>query len=98
LLVVRFWHRDERVFTAGRPERYRPDPTSLAALRRLAALTSGQPVFEEADAARVARVAHGLLGRGTSVTVGRPKRVELAPYAALAALLPIVFVLRRRDH
>jgi hypothetical protein len=38
-----------------------------------------------------------LLGDGPSVTVGRPSRLELAPYAALAALLPLAFVLRRRD-
>jgi hypothetical protein len=39
-----------------------------------------------------------LLGRGPSVALGRPKHVELAPYAALAALVPIAFILRRRDR
>jgi hypothetical protein len=98
MLVVRFWHRDERVYTGGKPERYSPDPGSIDALRRLAAETSGRPVYGEDDAGRVARAAHQLLGRGPSVALGRPKRVELAPYAALLALVPIAFILRRRDR
>ena len=98
LLVVRFWHPDERVYTAGRPERYRPDPESLAPLRRLAAKTSNRSVFGEDESGRVARAARELLGSGPSVAVGRPRRLELAPYAALAALLPIAFVVRRRDR
>jgi hypothetical protein len=97
LLVVRFWRADERVYTGGRPERYRPNPGSLPQLRRLAAMAAHQPVFGEHDTQAVIRAARSLLGHGASVTVGRPKRLELAPYAALAALLPLGFVLRRRD-
>jgi hypothetical protein len=37
------------------------------------------------------------LGQGPLVDVGHPKRLELAPYAAVAALLPIAVALRRRD-
>jgi hypothetical protein len=98
LLVVRFWHPDERVYTNGKAERYRPHPGSLADFRRLAALTSGRPVFGEGDAARVAREARKLLRHGPSVMIGRPRQHELAPYAALAALVPIAFILRRRDR
>jgi hypothetical protein len=96
LILVRFWNAAERVYSGNRPERYRPDPGSLPKLRELAARTS-HPVFGEHDAGRVVRAARGLLGDGPSVTVGRPSRLELAPYAALAALLPLAFVLRRRD-
>jgi hypothetical protein len=97
LIVVRFWHAAERVYTGGRPERYRPDPGSLSTLRRLAARSSHQPVFAERDTGGAVRAARSLLGQGSSITVGRPNRLELAPYAALAALLPLAFVLRRRD-
>ena len=97
LLVVHFWNAAERVYSAGRAERYRPDAGSLPFLRQVAARTSRKPVFEETDTHGVVRAARSLLGRGPTVHVGRPKRLELAPYAALAALLPIAFVLRRRD-
>ena len=97
LLIVRFWDGAERVYTDGKPERYRPDPTSLSALRRLAAVTSRRPVFGERDTKRVVHAVRALIGDGPSVTVGRPRRLELAPYAALAAIVPIAFVLRRRD-
>jgi hypothetical protein len=97
LLVVRFWNAAERVYSGGRLERYRPDPRSLRPLREVAARTSREPVFDETDTRGVVRAARSLLGDGPTVPVGRPKRLELAPYAALAALLPIAFVLRRRN-
>jgi hypothetical protein len=98
LLVVRLWHADERVYTGGKAERYRPEPRSIVALRRLAAATGGRPVFGETNVGGVSAAARALLGDGPSVALQQPKRVELAPYAAAAALLPIVFVLRRRDR
>jgi hypothetical protein len=97
LLVVRFWNAAERVYSQGRPERYRPNPASLPRLRELASRLGHEPVFDEKDTVGVVRAARSLLGHGPTVPVGRPKRMELAPFAALAALLPIAFVLRRRD-
>jgi hypothetical protein len=97
LLIVRFWDAAERVYTDGKPERYRPDPGSLVPLKQLAAVTSRQPVFEGRETKRVVHTVRRLIGDGPSVTIGRARRLELAPYAALAAILPIAFVLRRRD-
>lgn len=97
LLVVRFWNAAERVYSGGLPERYRPDPRALPLLREVAARTSRKPVFDETETRGVVRAARSLLGNGPTVSVGRPSRLELAPYAALAALLPIAFALRRRD-
>jgi hypothetical protein len=97
LLVVRFWNVAERVYSRGLPERYRPDLRALPLLRQVAARTSRKPVFDETETRGVVRAARSLLGNGPTVSVGRPSRLELAPYAALAALLPIAFVLRRRD-
>jgi hypothetical protein len=61
------------------------------------ARSSSTRVFAEDDAHDVVRAARRLLGQGPSVEVGHPKRLELAPYAAVAALLPIAVALRRRD-
>jgi hypothetical protein len=97
LLIVRFWHASERVYTNGKPEVYRPDPEALAPLQRLAAVTSHEHVFDERETGGVVHAVRATIGDGPSVTVGRPQRLELAPYAALAAILPIAFVLRRRD-
>ncbi len=98
LLVVRFWHLRERVYTAsGRLEPYRPEPTALRPLEHLAAGTGGR-VFSENDLVDVVKAARDRLGSGPLRRVGTPRRVELAPYFALAAVLPVAFVLRRRDR
>jgi hypothetical protein len=95
LLVMRFWHRDERVFTHGRAERYRPDPTSIPPLERLTAGSVG--LYGEDEVTQAERAARRWLGEGPTTTVGRPSRVELAPYAALTALLPVAFLIWRRN-
>jgi hypothetical protein len=98
LLIVRFWHADERVYTArGRQEVYRPDPQSLRPLETLAARTAGRRVFGENERAAIVRAAHAWLGRGPTVATAQPRRFELAPYAALAAVFPLAFVVWRRD-
>src|SRR5262249_42633755 len=95
LLVVRFWHPDERVYTKGKIESYRPDPGALAPLERLAA--GGPGLYAESSLPAAERRARRWLGNGPSVTSGRPHRTELAPYAALAAAVPLALLLRRRD-
>jgi VWA domain-containing protein len=98
LVVVRFWHTDERVYgRRGKPERYRPSPASILPLRQLAALTSGRRVFGEDDLRAIVKAARAWLGRGPAVVAGRPRRVELTPYAVLASVVPVAFLLRRRD-
>ena len=96
LIVVRFWHADERVFgKRGAPEHYRPDPRSILPLRQLAAM-SGR-VFGEDETGAIVKTARRALGRGRTRFDGRPQRVELAPYAALASVVPLAFLLRPRD-
>lgn len=97
LLVVRFWDARERVYQpGGQTERYRPEPGSLRPLEALSAAL-GEPVFGEHALARVARAARARLGTGPTRAVAAPSRIELAPYLALAAVLPVALVLRRRD-
>jgi hypothetical protein len=98
LVLVRFWAAGERVFgSSGQPESYRPDPESEVALAGLAAATGGR-VFGEDDLGAAAAFARSALGSGPTTARGRELRTTpLAPYVAAAALVPLLFVLRRRN-
>jgi hypothetical protein len=64
---------------------YRPAPSPPGDLRRFAS------VFGESDREDIVRVARASLGTGRTEPVARPERtVSLAPYAALAAGLPLL--------
>jgi len=95
LLVLRFWRKDERIYTKGHDETYRPDPGSL---RPLEMLTSGSVgLFDEGDLRQAVRAARGWLGTGRTTVTERTSRRELSSYVALAAVLPLAFILWRRD-
>lgn len=98
LVLVRIWAEDERVFGAsGQPESYRPDPESGPALESLAVTTGGR-VFAESDLGAATAFARSALGTGPTTARGREVRTTpLAPYLAAAALVPLLFVLRRRN-
>jgi hypothetical protein len=92
LVFVHFWQRDERLEPA-----YRTDPSSRAALAGLAAAAGGA-VVAEGDPGAVARAAREALGAGPEAPRGVEERVTpLAPWTALAALIPLSYVLRRRN-
>jgi hypothetical protein len=98
-IFVRVWSARERVFDPeGVPEPgYRPDPTSG---ERVAALASavGARVFGPGQMNAAAAEARRLLGAGPVVRRGREVRsLALAPYAMLAALVPLAFLLWRRN-
>lgn len=97
-LFVHVWDRDERIYESGAPERgYTPDPSSAAALRRVGDLTDGR-VFAESDAGAAGAAARELLGDGpTRARVLEGERRALMPYATMLALLPLGFVLLRRN-
>jgi len=98
LVLVRFWAEGERVFgPSGQPESYRPDPESGPALAGLADATGGR-VFAEGDLGAATAFARSALGTGPTTARGRELRTTpLAPYVAAAALVPLLFVLRRRN-
>lgn len=96
-IFVHVWAADESIFVTSRPERaYRPDPGSRRTLDRFAAAVEGA-VFSEDDLAGVIRKARAELGSGPT----RPRRQRdlfaLMPWTVLAAALPLVLVLRRRN-
>ena len=99
IVFVQFWDEDERVFTRGVPEpQYLADPSARATLDRLAASANGA-VYSEAQLGAATRTSRELLGSGPSVVHGEEAgQLALAPYLALAALLPFGLLLWRRDR
>ena len=95
-VFIHAWGSNERVFVRGiaAPD-YKPDPTSRASLERLARATRGA-VYSEDEVGAAAREARRRLGRGpTVVRQERRERQPLAPFAALAAFLPLGLLLGR---
>ncbi len=99
LYFVRFWHEDERVWQAsGSPESYRPDSSSEA---MLASFASGPRVstFRESDIGGVSAAVDHFLGNGPLVDAAVDREATpLAPWLALAAAIPLAFVLVRRPR
>jgi hypothetical protein len=99
LVLVHVWRPDEHVFApGGRPEAaYRTDERSGETLDGLAAATGGRAVEEDrlGDAEAALRRS---AGSGPTAKAGTtPRTRPLAPYVAAAAVLPLLFVLRRRN-
>lgn len=97
-IFVHVWSGDERVITPdGRPDpAYRPDPTSLRSLRRVAGAVDGA-IFVEGQSREVAAAVRRFAADGPLVEQGRELRpVELAPPIAAVTVLPLLLLLRRR--
>ena len=99
LILVRFSHPGETIF---RPRRgpdpgYAPYFANFPSVDSLAAASAGGRLFGERDLGAVARTARAYLGHGPTVAVApKPHTVHLGPYAVLAGVLPLFFLLRRR--
>jgi hypothetical protein len=97
-IFVHLWDADERIYETGVAEAaYRPIRRSGADLARAASLVGGR-VFSDDEPEELTAAARELLGRGP--TRGQRiegERVALMPYVTLAALLPLGFVLLRRN-
>ncbi|MGI8479479.1 MAG: hypothetical protein ACR2M2_06445 [Gaiellaceae bacterium] len=98
LHFVHLWSRDERVYDADeRVESYRPAPSSRSVLERVVREVGGS-VHAESDAATAISAIDMRLGNGPRAERGRElQAVPLAPYAAVAAVLPLALVLLRRN-
>ena len=98
-IFVQVWRRDEAVFddNGTRDPAYRPDPTSSRSLRLVAGAV-GAPVINERDARGLVDAVRARIGTGKLVPQGRQLvSRELAPQALLAAFVPLVVLLYRRN-
>jgi hypothetical protein len=94
---VHVWQPGERIFVGGVPERgYTPDAGSRGALERVAALAGGR-VFGEAERTATSAVAAAAGEGPTRERIIEGERRALMPYAAVLVLLPLGFVLFRRN-
>jgi hypothetical protein len=93
LLVVSVEGANDRVYGAnGKPEtHYRPDPAAPAVLASLASATGGRVSSDAAAASARLRTLAGT-GPTTSATARERQETTLAPFLALAALLPLALL------
>lgn len=97
-IFIHVWDEGERVYLGGVPEAgYVLDETSRATLERVASLIRGRVVAED-DVGDAASLVRDLLGTGTTEDREQEgERLALMPYLSLAAILPLGFVLLRRN-
>jgi hypothetical protein len=97
-VFVHVWNADERIYETGVAEGgYRPDAGSRASVERAASLVGGQAV-EEGQTAEALRAVRDAVGEGPTVARAHESgRLALMPWIALAALVPLVFVLLARN-
>jgi hypothetical protein len=97
-IMLRFGSEDERVYGPdGVEDEYVPDSNSASLAARYAAVTKGQ-AFDESKLPAAIEAARSKLGSGTSVTQVKTADVHpLGPYVLLGALLPLSFLLVRRN-
>jgi VWA domain-containing protein len=97
-VFVHVWEPGERLYSHGRPDpRYVADPSSTHALADLAALTGGRS-FSEHDLTGAERAARDAVGRaGARTRIDSYARIALAPWFVLAGVVPLVFLLWRRN-
>lgn len=96
-ILVHTWDAEERVYaTGGLAESYRPDPRSRDVMARVASVTGGAVLGE--DVAGVVEAVRDAIGVGETVARGQQSgRIALMPWIALATVLPLAFVLLRRN-
>lgn len=98
-LFVHVWAADERIYHDGRPDPlYEPDPRSTELLQD-AARASGGFVFDEQQLGRLKAQARQIVGHGATTTehTSAYARVALAPWLVLAGVLPLAFLIYRRN-
>ena len=97
-LFVHVWAPTERIYVHGQVDPdYRPDPRSSHVLSQFAALTHGQ-VLREDDLGGLLDAIRGEAGSNPAQTMSLGyARVALAPWFLLAGVLPLSFLLYRRN-
>ncbi len=97
-LFVHVWAPAERIYVHGRVDpRYRPDPTSATQLSNFAAHSGGR-VYGEDDLSALTQEIKTQAGTTPVETdILGYARVALAPWFVLAGVIPLAFLLYRRN-
>lgn len=98
-LFVHVWAPNERIFTHGDQidPNYHPDPQSGALLKEAAVVTDGS-VLDESQLGAIKATAQRIVGQGpSSKHISAYERIPLAPWFAVACILPLAFLLWRRN-
>ena len=91
------WDAEERIWGSAADAGYRPVPASRETVERLAAAASGR-AFDESELEAAKAALRDALGEGTRRPLWQERsRTDLAPWLSLAALVPVGFVLWRRN-
>lgn len=98
-VFVHVWEPGERIFRNGRADpRYVSDPTSSQALDSLAHIVGATRSYQEQDFGAIARAARDAVGRaGTRTRIDSYARIALAPWFVLGGVVPLGFLLWRRN-
>lgn len=97
-IFVHVWREGEKVFLSGVPEAsYVQDTASRATLERVVSQIEGT-LLDESDAGALASRVRSLVGTGPTVDEEvEGERLALMPYIALLTIVPLGFVLVRRN-
>ena len=96
-ILVHVWDGEERIFGGLGDAGYRPDPGSVETVTKLARAAHGR-AFAETELESAKGALRALLGEGASRPLWEERsRTELAPWLSLAALVPLGFILWRRN-
>jgi hypothetical protein len=98
-IFVHVWAPGERIYgpNGSADPYYRPDPRSGALLASAAEATGGA-AFDEHQLGRIAAAAQRVVGSGPlTAQVDAYERIALAPWFALGGILPLGFLLYRRN-
>lgn len=99
-VFVHVWEPGERIFRShGRPDpKYVSDPGSGNALDQFASTTGGDKAFEEHDVGAVVHAARDVVGHAKARThIAAYARIPLAPWFVLGGILPLAYLLWRRN-
>ena len=99
-VFVHVWRDGEQIYHRGGSvdRKYVSDPSSAQALNAVAAITGGGRAYAEQESGQVAKAARAAVGfAGTRTHVAAYARVALAPWFVLGGVLPLVFLLWRRN-